>query len=587
MYTTTFYSFKGGVGRTMALVNVAVELAKQGKRVLIVDFDLEAPGLDTFDLGRPDESTPGMVDFVREYLDTGMAPDASKFLFEASAPKGNGGKLWIMPSGSQDADYAARLASIDWNNLYEHHDGYLLFEDLKLQWHAALEPDYVLLDSRTGYTDVGGICTRHLPDAVVVLFFPNEQNLRGLTKVVRDIRAEGEGPRKKQIDLHFVLSNVPDLDDEEEILDKLTGRFRDGLNFEREPLFIHRYQSLSLLNQLIFTKRRPKSRLARQYRELLDEIVRHNAEDRDGVLDFIEQLGVGSRRPPLGVAARLARSGRLPLRERGDQTACRLEQIATLHSDDGEVLFRLGQLRASEGDFERSMKLLDGAIDAGYRQADAYLERAQQKRLWLEDLDAASEDALKALEAPEISKPQIRRALRMLNQKGLSQVPDSVRELADEEQERRNAGTPPSEPDDLDLIAMGRFSEALDYYRATEPDVSRMSIQLAFNYGMALWAATGQPDPGPFRRVLEVDASEGNDPEANYCQCLAIAHWAGGDIRAAERALDEATEQSRTAPTSFSCWRYLNVPKLVFIQDLAEMRELVDGDISMKPRFMR
>ena len=53
MYITTFYSFKGGVGRTMALVNVAVELVRQGRRVLAVDFDLEAPGLDTFDLPRP------------------------------------------------------------------------------------------------------------------------------------------------------------------------------------------------------------------------------------------------------------------------------------------------------------------------------------------------------------------------------------------------------------------------------------------------------------------------------------------------------------------------------------------------------
>ena len=50
MYVTTFYSFKGGVGRTMALVNVAVELAQRGRRVLAVDFDLEAPGIDTFEL---------------------------------------------------------------------------------------------------------------------------------------------------------------------------------------------------------------------------------------------------------------------------------------------------------------------------------------------------------------------------------------------------------------------------------------------------------------------------------------------------------------------------------------------------------
>ena len=45
MYVVTFYSFKGGVGRTMSLVNVATQLALAAKKVLIVDFDLEAPGI--------------------------------------------------------------------------------------------------------------------------------------------------------------------------------------------------------------------------------------------------------------------------------------------------------------------------------------------------------------------------------------------------------------------------------------------------------------------------------------------------------------------------------------------------------------
>ena len=44
----TFYSYKGGVGRTMALVNTAYVLARSGFRVLMVDFDLEAPGMTHF-----------------------------------------------------------------------------------------------------------------------------------------------------------------------------------------------------------------------------------------------------------------------------------------------------------------------------------------------------------------------------------------------------------------------------------------------------------------------------------------------------------------------------------------------------------
>jgi len=65
----TFYSYKGGIGRTMALANIATLLACWGKRVLIVDWDLEAPGVEHFFFKRRDlaevreilENTPGVI----------------------------------------------------------------------------------------------------------------------------------------------------------------------------------------------------------------------------------------------------------------------------------------------------------------------------------------------------------------------------------------------------------------------------------------------------------------------------------------------------------------------------------------------
>ena len=44
----TFYSYKGGVGRSMALVNVAELFASWGYRVIVCDWDLEAPGLERY-----------------------------------------------------------------------------------------------------------------------------------------------------------------------------------------------------------------------------------------------------------------------------------------------------------------------------------------------------------------------------------------------------------------------------------------------------------------------------------------------------------------------------------------------------------
>ena len=43
-----FYSFKGGVGRSMAVANVGDLLTRSGLKVLMIDFDMEAPGLEQY-----------------------------------------------------------------------------------------------------------------------------------------------------------------------------------------------------------------------------------------------------------------------------------------------------------------------------------------------------------------------------------------------------------------------------------------------------------------------------------------------------------------------------------------------------------
>ena len=361
MYITTFYSFKGGVGRTMALVNAAVKLAQAGRRVLVVDFDIEAPGLDTFDVLKPHKEVPGIIDFITQYLGTGQAPNISDFIGECPTIGERDGKLWIMPSGRNET-YATTFNQVDWGDLYERRDGFLLFEDIRGQWKQTLKPDYVLIDSRTGHTDTSGICTRQLPNAVVVLFFPNEQNLRGLVDVVGDIRAEAESPRKKNIELHFVMSNVPDLDDEDRILESKIKAFQDQLGFRQEPMIVHRYDSLSLLNQVVFSKDRPKSRLAKEYSNIVREITLRNPDDRDGALEYIRR----AERPRSWVDDESIR-----------EKQAMLDKIERAHPTDGEVLFRLSVLKESHRDPESAYLLINQAIDAGYDKPEAFLKRSK------------------------------------------------------------------------------------------------------------------------------------------------------------------------------------------------------------------
>ena len=613
MYVATFYSFKGGVGRTMALVNVAVELAQRGRRVLVVDFDLEAPGLDTFSIFRTRKRRPGIVDFVTDYLDTGRAPEVERFIHESKEVGNGGGCLWIMPSGEQHAKYVTSFREIDWLDLYERRDGYLLFEDLKAQWGQFVKPDYVLIDSRTGHTDTGGICTRQLPDAVAILFFPNDQNLRGLTTVVQNIRSEARSSRNKRIDLHFVMSNVPDLDDEDRVLEKKIDSFREKLGFTGEPLILHRYDSLSLLNQVVFTKERPRSRLAKEYCELVDGIVGLNLGDREGALDYINT--VGERWRSRGGAS-----------ESPDTLGQHLKEIEKAHADDGEVLFALGAFMEDDREQDRAAALFRRAMEVGYTDPEMYV-RLARVRAANGDHRGASEDAMRALQDDRLTLRLVREAVRLVAPERAEEIAgtravasldvgDCVWLAGELDRSPLEASIAAamlepivdgfvSDPDGGDAvtselavkyIGMGACDEAAQLLGLGGREVDDMDVRDAFNYAMAAWGATGEVVLGPFSRVVELDRnnpeSGQQDPNPNYYQCMAIAYWATGDTNMAAgfvelaRAAVEPVKWEIWSGSLFSCWRYYQPSSSEFLEDLDEIESLINGDTSRKPRFM-
>ena len=604
MYVTTFYSFKGGVGRSMALANAAVELAKRGRRVLVVDFDLEAPGLDTFDVLRPPpgKKVPGIIDFVREFLDVDRAPDARGFLARLPDVGDRGGELWIMPSGAQEASYAIRFNEIDWAELYEKRDGYLLFEDLKAQWGKIVNPDYVLVDSRTGHTDTGGICTRQLPDAVAILFFPNEQNLRGLAKVVRDVRAEAREPRGKAIELHFIMSNVPDLDDEDRILENNLQAFRNELEMKRDPLTVHRYDSLALLNQAVFTRDRPNSRLAKEYCTVVDQIVGRNLDDRDGALAYLERTATAWRRRK--------RSGH----ESPGELEKKLRRIEETHSTDGEVLFQLGTFREDDPRVEPAPSLFDQAIESGYGEPKVYLQRAHARARYGNDPGGASADALRVLQSEGVPPSVIWQAAALIRS-GESEAAAASPAIASLDTDERMALAKELErPDQIEvsmrilepivddsddapeiirasrrgllamrLIAAGACDKAAKLLCHAGRRVEEMDFIDAFNYGMAMWGASGAIVRDPFARVVEIDLAESSGPD--YWQCMAVACWATSDLAAA--AEFETRAQASASGSIFSCWRYAKVQQDEFIDDMDDIKALIGGDATRVPRFMR
>jgi cellulose biosynthesis protein BcsQ/tetratricopeptide (TPR) repeat protein len=202
----TFYSYKGGTGRTMALANVAWILATNGKRVLVVDWDLESPGLHRFFTPFLDPNllatTNGVIDLIRVYENAAirMAKEDSDWQsmlepswFEQFARVHDfsfsldwdqfppGATLDFISAGRQNRDYAHAISGINWDDFYDKlgGGGFLdaLRADMKRQY------DYALIDSRTGLSDVADICTIHLPDLLVDCFTLSEQGINGAKQI--------------------------------------------------------------------------------------------------------------------------------------------------------------------------------------------------------------------------------------------------------------------------------------------------------------------------------------------------------------------------------------------------------------------
>jgi tetratricopeptide (TPR) repeat protein/MinD-like ATPase involved in chromosome partitioning or flagellar assembly len=192
----------------MALANVAWILAANGKRVLVVDWDLESPGLFRFfsPFINPSilASTSGVIELIREYEWATTRnqnreekwheryASVEKYCFSLEWKNFPGhGSIDYLSAGQQNSDYVATLAGMNWDDFYEKQGGGRFFDAMRSDMKQHY--DYTLIDSRTGLSDVADICTIQLPDVLVDCFTLSEQGIDGSARVARMIQERHRG----------------------------------------------------------------------------------------------------------------------------------------------------------------------------------------------------------------------------------------------------------------------------------------------------------------------------------------------------------------------------------------------------------
>lgn len=316
-------------------MNTASRLSKKAKNVFILDFDLEAPGIDVFSTGDTVKG-PGLVEYISHYSESGQILPLKDFVSEMHLRLP--GRVFWMPAGRKDTRYQALLAQLNWKQFYREREGFLFVENLKAAIHAEYQPDYVLVDSRTGLTDISGICTLQLPDLVVLLFGLNNHNLEGTAQIFRAIK---HNAIKRQVDTMLVASPVPDIPDIVGIRRERLQKARDLLGSEPELILPYNafvaFQETVLPNEI-------GAFLNNAYDHLTDEIISKNKFD-------ITTL--------LREARRIRDAGEVELAQR------KYKEIVEAHSQSAQAWHAYGTFLRSTRHYEEALNAYIKAREFG------------------------------------------------------------------------------------------------------------------------------------------------------------------------------------------------------------------------------
>jgi MinD-like ATPase involved in chromosome partitioning or flagellar assembly len=203
----SFYSYKGGVGRTTALALFASYYAMhQSKKVFIIDCDFEAPGLINF-YGISNEELPknGIVEYIKDKEACSEVNLRDDYVYEISKLYSGDGNIFLLPAGNifeerDRADYLEALARLD---IHSTSTIVEQFKDVITDINQKYEPDVILIDSRTGFNDIFGIIANKLSNTIVGFFGNNTQNKPGLHFFLDTLLR-----KSRHVNLIFVLSII-------------------------------------------------------------------------------------------------------------------------------------------------------------------------------------------------------------------------------------------------------------------------------------------------------------------------------------------------------------------------------------------
>ena len=412
----TFYSYKGGVGRTQLCANIAAYLCYyKSKKVLLWDWDFEAPGLHYY-FGKQNDDivTAGTLELLEQYTrhmrsvrdpSSASLPKLNKEeyiipLVTSDPAHETAGCIDLLPAGCYTNDFSSRANEFSWFEFYDLLDGPAYLETLKKQLNT-LGYDYIFVDSRTGISDYSGICNIQLPDINLMVIAPTMQNFRGSVKTANAIlespyivnafrkphilpilsRLDRSHPKFNDWIQHFItdFSFLLTKFDSDVNPDFQTEIFADTY---LQETFLQYIESISAGENIFFdnnARHLPRLSFARTFINIAEYIEKIN---NDGSLNLYSKvdmdtwLGYAEKATELAQPAKAAyaytRAGLIPIQSEPKQAIHYFELALECDAKNEDALLYLGITYFNLNQKSKAIEYFQNCIDLNSKAVDAF-----------------------------------------------------------------------------------------------------------------------------------------------------------------------------------------------------------------------
>jgi septum site-determining protein MinD len=247
----SIHSYRGGTGKSNTTANLAATLAKYGKRVGVVDTDIQSPGIHVLFGFDGSQIKTSLNDYLwgRRPINE-VSYDVTETL---GALASNGGKVFLIPSSTRAEDIARVLR--------EGYDIEYLSEGLQAL-EKTLDLDYLLVDTHPGLNEET-LLSISISDVLILILRPDSQDYQG-TAVTVDVA------RKLQVpSLAMVVNKAPQSFD----LDELKNKIATTYNADVAGVLPHSDEMMVLASSGLFVVNFPDHPLSQIYDQIVQKVL--------------------------------------------------------------------------------------------------------------------------------------------------------------------------------------------------------------------------------------------------------------------------------------------------------------------------